>query len=394
MREGWTRVALGDVAEIVGGGTPKTSEPSYWSGSIPWITPTEVVAAEGKVITSTARTITDLGLQKSGARLLPPSSVLVTSRATVGAVAITGCAMATNQGFAAFIAGPLALPEFLMIWCQANAGEFRMRAGGSTFPEISRGVVREIPIDLPPLDEQRRIVDLIGSLDSQLFGLANLTAASAEVGVAAAAAAWTMGAPMRPLSSLGRLVTGSTPRTSNPAFWEPADVPFVTPGDFNGMLLDRACRSISDAGARTARRIPVGSVLQVCIGSIGKTAVSGVEVCTNQQVNALVGLESDDAFFAAGVLDAPQGRRVLAARAARTTLPIIKKSAWGSLEIPWPDAAVRQRTGKIIASAAAVRNRALAADRAAAGVRRALLRDLLSGSRRIPVSYDDLLTGA
>lgn len=168
MREGWSRTTIGAAADVVGGGTPRTSEPSYWGGPIPWITPTEVVAAEGAAITTTTRTLTELGLQKSGARLLPEASILVTSRATVGAVAMAGCQMATNQGFAALIAGPLLVPKFLMLWSQANAGEFRMRAGGSTFPEISRSVVREIPIDIPPLDEQRRIVDIIGSLDATI----------------------------------------------------------------------------------------------------------------------------------------------------------------------------------------------------------------------------------
>src|SRR5262245_3429032 len=124
MRDGWTRTTLGEIAEVVGGGTPSTKVPEYWGGDIPWVTPTEITAHEGACITETERSITPLGLDKSGARLLPANTVLLTSRATIGAVALAGRSLATNQGFAALVAGPTVIPEFLMYWCQANKGEF------------------------------------------------------------------------------------------------------------------------------------------------------------------------------------------------------------------------------------------------------------------------------
>lgn len=171
MSDACSDYLLGEIAEVIGGGTPSTSQPSYWGGSIPWITPGEVTRNEGQVVTDTERTITPKGLAASSATLLPQHAVLMTSRATVGAVALAGRPMATNQGFAALVARDGVLPRFLMYWVQANRAEFEGRASGSTFPEISRSKVKAVPIRLPGLPVQRRIVDLIGTLDVQTEAL-------------------------------------------------------------------------------------------------------------------------------------------------------------------------------------------------------------------------------
>ena len=167
MRNGWREARLGDLSEVIGGGTPPTSTPDFWNGDVVWLTPTEVVAAEGTVVTDSQRKITRTGLRSSGAKLLPPGTVLLTSRATVGAVAMAGCELATNQGFQSLVAGDDLLPWFLLIWIQHNKVEFTRRASGSTFPEISRSEVRRIPILLPPLDEQQRIAGLVKAVDAE-----------------------------------------------------------------------------------------------------------------------------------------------------------------------------------------------------------------------------------
>lgn len=166
MRDGWVTTTIGEIAQVVGGSTPSTTNDAYWGGGIPWITPSEVTQQEGHVITSTHRTLTAAGLQAIGGRLLPLSTVLLTSRATVGAVALAGVPMAVNQGFAALVAGPEVDPVWLMIWCQAHRDTFVALAGGSTFPEVSKPKVRAVSIDLPPLGEQRRVADLVRAIDA------------------------------------------------------------------------------------------------------------------------------------------------------------------------------------------------------------------------------------
>ena len=182
MREGWRHTSLGLIAQVVGGGTPKTNVGAYWGGAIPWITPTEVVRNAGKVIAQTDRRLTEAGLAASSAQLLPAKTVLMTSRATVGEVALAGTPMATNQGFAAFICDPdVVMPEFLLYWIQLNRNEFINRASGSTFLEVSRRNVKTVPIDLPPPHEQRRIVTLLSSFDRALVAADVVAQSSARL---------------------------------------------------------------------------------------------------------------------------------------------------------------------------------------------------------------------
>ena len=160
---------LSDVCRIVGGSTPKTSVADYWDGDVMWITPTEVIQHVGQVITKSKKRITQLGLEKSSCRLLPVDTVLLTSRASIGAVALVGRPMACNQGFVALIPDQeLVCPRYLMHWCRLHTNDFVNRAGGSTFLEVSKSQVGSVPIDLPPLEEQHRVVTIMDSIDDYL----------------------------------------------------------------------------------------------------------------------------------------------------------------------------------------------------------------------------------
>lgn len=177
MNEEWRTSTLGGVCEVVGGGTPSTKQPEYWGGEVVWLSPTEVVRQDGSLINQSERTLSLEGLTRSSAKLLPEGTVLVTTRASVGFTALAGRQLATNQGFQSLIPGPELISKFLMYWVQANREEFRRRAGGSTFREVSKAKVKDIPITYPPLSVQRRIVDLMEHLDSQVAGLRNECAA-------------------------------------------------------------------------------------------------------------------------------------------------------------------------------------------------------------------------
>ena len=171
MRDGWVETSLGEIAEVVGGGTPSTTIGEYWDGDIVWLTPTEITSQDGTVVSDSIRKITDLGFKNSGAQMLPRDSVILTSRASVGFVALSGKELCTNQGFQSLIPKPSVLSKFLMFWIQQNRSEFESRSAGSTFKEISKSNVKSIKLQLPPLPEQKRIVDLISSVDSYIEAL-------------------------------------------------------------------------------------------------------------------------------------------------------------------------------------------------------------------------------
>ena len=166
--EGWMAMALGDVATVVGGGTPKRSEPAFWDGNVPWATPTDVTGLSGRTISHTAASITEAGLVSSSATLLPPNSLLMTTRATIGACAINRVAMATNQGFQSLVPKPSTCVDFLYYLVQYHIRRLEQLAAGSTFLEVSKRTVRGFRVLMPPLSEQHKIADILSSVDDTI----------------------------------------------------------------------------------------------------------------------------------------------------------------------------------------------------------------------------------
>ncbi len=158
LPEGWVEARLGDIATLVGGGTPSRETPDYFGGDVLWLTPTEIPKTTVALISDSHEKLTELGLTRSSARLLPPGAVLLTSRASIGYVAIAGKELTTNQGFASFICEDGVYNYYLAYWLKANKELLEENATGTTFKEISKSKLREFTIPLAPLPDQHRIV--------------------------------------------------------------------------------------------------------------------------------------------------------------------------------------------------------------------------------------------
>ena len=162
MKQGWEIKKLGEVCDIIGGSTPKTGEPSYWDGVHYWITPAELDGS--KYISSTSRTITDEGVKSAHLQLLPSGTVLLSSRAPIGKVAITTTPMYCNQGFKNLVCSNMLYNEFAYWFLYYNTEYLNSLGTGATFKEISKRVVEQIPIPIPPREEQERIVEELDCL--------------------------------------------------------------------------------------------------------------------------------------------------------------------------------------------------------------------------------------
>ena len=155
----WIWSQVGEVSEIVGGGTPRTSDQdNFDGGEISWITPADLSGYGDKFIAHGARNITERGLNSSSARLLPKNSVLFSSRAPIGYVAIAAQPLATNQGFKSFALPEGIDPSFVYYFLMRSKELVQSLGGGTTFKEISGATAATIPLPLAPLAEQRRIV--------------------------------------------------------------------------------------------------------------------------------------------------------------------------------------------------------------------------------------------
>jgi type I restriction enzyme, S subunit len=162
----WDDVSIADLGEIVGGGTPSRTMSSFWGGSIPWITPGEITVLKGKFVRETRERITAEGLAASAAKLLPVGSLLVTTRATLGEVAIAAMPVTTNQGFKSIIPNAETDSLFAYYLVGTLCQELERLASGTTFLEISKSDFIRIRTFRPKLKEQEGIAAILDALDN------------------------------------------------------------------------------------------------------------------------------------------------------------------------------------------------------------------------------------
>ena len=287
----WPKACLGDVAQVVSGATPKSSVDHYWDGDIPWITPADLSRLEGKEVTATSRLLTEAGLSSCSSRLLPPRSVLFSSRAPIGHVAINTVPMATNQGFKSFIPNQEILsPDYLYWWLKSSKLYLQSLGRGATFKEVSKEIVESIEIPLPPLEEQRRIAAILDashklqrlhrqrvdglfglrqSMYRQLFGLP--------------------GSELLPLSSLAKITSGYAFKAAD---FCSQGVHVIRMSDLNGEDVDLASSALVPAEVvEGLERFELfeGDILLGMSGSLGKLGIvpfipAGTRAFLNQRV--------------------------------------------------------------------------------------------------------------
>lgn len=165
----WRKMKISEFAEVIGGGTPSTKVEAYYGGTIPWLTPRDLTNYKFKRISRGERNITEYGLKNSSAKLIPKNSILLTSRAPIGYLAIADNEICTNQGFKSLIVNPdLADYNFVYYLLLSNIDLLKSFGTGTTFAEISGNVVKNIEFDLPDLPTQKAIAEILSSLDDKI----------------------------------------------------------------------------------------------------------------------------------------------------------------------------------------------------------------------------------
>lgn len=151
--EGWALSEIGEEVKVVGGGTPSTKNDDFWvNGEINWTSPKDLSGVQDKVLLDTAGKITEAGLKKISSGLLPVDTVLMSSRAPVGYLALAKVPLAINQGYIAMKCEKVLPPEFVLQWCVHRMDEIKQRASGSTFAEISKKSFKPILVVVPTED--------------------------------------------------------------------------------------------------------------------------------------------------------------------------------------------------------------------------------------------------
>lgn len=296
----WKEYKINDIARVVGGGTPRTSNPDYWNGDIPWITPRDLTGYSKMYIDGGERSITSKGLNKSSTQLLPKGTVLLTSRAPIGYVAIAKNNICTNQGFKSLILNEdLAYNQFIYYWIKNNVDYLQSIGTGTTFAEISGSVVKEIEILLPPLSEQKAIAEVLSSLDDKIDLLHRQNETLEEMAqtlfrqwfVEEAEEDWEK----KPLSFFGEIICGKTPTKKKPQFFD-GEIPFIKIPDMHGKtFVFDTIDTLTEEGKKSQlnKTIPPKSINVSCIATVGLVTLNAFESHTNQQINSIVPFKDD-----------------------------------------------------------------------------------------------------
>ncbi len=333
----WKTVKLGDVADIIGGGTPDTKNDSYWGGDVPWLTPKDLSGYGSRYISKGERNISYQGLENSSAKMLPAGSVLLTSRAPIGYVAIAKTPLCTNQGFKSLILKEDANSEFFYYLLKNNVDYIQGMSSGSTFAEISGSQIKALEFKIPPLDVQKRIAGILGALDDKIevlraqnktlekmaqavfqswfvdFDIVRAKAA----GLAAAdvckkyhitpdiydlfpsafsADNLPLGWEKIPFSETMNIISGGTPKTTEPTFWN-GEIPWysVVDAPASVYVLDTE-KHITQQGLEKSpcSLLEKDTVIISARGTVGKLAVVGKQMAMNQ---SCYGLKFDFPYY-------------------------------------------------------------------------------------------------
>ena len=174
--EGWEKKKISDICQTVGGGTPSTKVAEYYDdGNIKWVTPTDITRSNCLCLFDTDKKITEDGLAHSSAKILPPETILMTSRASVGYFGIYDCEVCTNQGFISCIPNERSYQMYMLYNLINRVEEIRQKAGGSTYLEISKSVFRDFDIVLPSCmvletfqEQSHKMLDCMRQIAKQL----------------------------------------------------------------------------------------------------------------------------------------------------------------------------------------------------------------------------------
>lgn len=357
LPEGWIWTTIDDLGIVVSGGTPSTNEPQFWGDNIPWITPADLSGYKEKYISKGRRNISQLGLSYSSATLLPKGSLLFSSRAPIGYIAISQNEIATNQGFKNLIPTKLVSIDYLYYYMLTAKNEAIKRSRGTTFLELSASAFSQIPVPLPPLSTQLNIVSKLEELLSEIEkGMEELRYILEKVKnyrliILKLAFEGKLSNLIEEndipkswksvkLKDCGQIVSGGTPSTNEMSYWG-NEIAWITPADlsrYQYKLISKGRKSITKSGLKnsSAKLMPKGTVLFSSRAPIGYVVIAANELSTNQGFKNIIPdlnlVTSDFLFYFLKF-----SKRYIEERASGTTFKEISTTKFSEIPIQLPE---------------------------------------------------------
>lgn len=280
MENEWAEYSVDEFAEIIGGGTPSTSDEKNFGGDIPWITPKDLSNRGFRYIARGERNITEKGLKASNATLLPAGTVLLSSRAPVGYLAIASNPATTNQGFKSLVVRDGFNNEFVYYLLKTNVEYLKSHASGTTFGELSGGTLKRLKFNFPSLPEQRAIAGILGTLDDKIEVNRRMNATLESMARAVFRemmknedGRWNTGS----ILEFANLLSGGTPSTSEASYWN-GNIEWASAkdvGNVEGIFLLDTEKKITQSGVdnSSTKLLPEKTTIVTARGTVGGKSV-------------------------------------------------------------------------------------------------------------------------
>lgn len=286
----WKECLLSDLGTVVGGATPSTKNPTnYEGGTISWITPKDLADFKGRYIAHGERMITEAGLSSCSTQLMPTHSVLFSSRAPIGYVAIAANELCTNQGFKSVVPNEGTDYLFLYYLLKFNKDAIENLGSGTTFKEVSGSTMRNVKVRVPVLlSEQKKIASVLGAIDDKIEENERINNNLLLQAQAIFSKYYDTSNDKQSFTSLIRVLGGGTPKTGNPEYWN-GTIPFFTPKDVGEPYTFHTEKSLSEAGLDNcnSRLYPINTSFVTARGTVGKVSLAGKPMAMNQSCYAL-----------------------------------------------------------------------------------------------------------
>lgn len=289
---------LKNVCVVVSGTTPKSTDERYWNGTHVWITPAEL-SEDSFIVTDSERHITDEAIKATGLKSFPKGTVLLSSRAPIGKVAIAGCEMYCNQGFKNLICSESIYNLYLYYFLKSKTAYLNSLGRGATFKEISKGIVEDISIPFPVYSEQiriakqlQKIIELI-SLKKGQYRYFDDIIRSRFIEMFGDSQSNPKGFPYKRINEFAKCIAGATPSTKRKEYWSNGIIPWMSSGEVNYKRIWETEKRISQIGydSCSTKMIPAHTVVIAMAGqgrTRGTVAVAEIPLCTNQSLCSII----------------------------------------------------------------------------------------------------------
>ena len=301
---------LSEVMDLIGGGTPKTSIPEYWNGTIPWLSVKDF-NNDFRYVYKTEKSITQLGLKNSSTKLLQKGDIIISARGTVGEIATIPFTMAFNQSCYGLRAKKgTVTSDYLYYLIKHNISVLKKNTHGSVFDTITRNTFDNIEVEIPSIEIQQKISSILNDYDKKIE-LNNTINNNLEQQAQAIFKSWFIDFDpfdgIRPsdwiigtIDNLGsEIICGKTPSTKKKEYYG-SDMPFITIPDMHGCVYNVVTEkylSIAGIASQSKKTLPPNSVCVSCIGTAGLVTLVSEKSQSNQQINAITPKEGISPYY-------------------------------------------------------------------------------------------------